>query len=46
MIDTSELTQTDRLNLLQREDLLTVELLEMLHALRKKGNKAAHEGGQ
>ncbi|MED1876058.1 type I restriction-modification system endonuclease [Brevibacillus borstelensis] len=44
MNQTNELTQIDRLSLLQREDLLTEELLDMLHTIRKKGNKAAHEG--
>lgn len=38
-------TQVDRLNQLQREDLLTNEIVEMLHTLRKIGNKAAHEAG-
>lgn len=39
------MTQVDRLNQLQREDLLTDEIVEMLHTLRKIGNKAAHEAG-
>lgn len=38
------LNQIDRLNFLSREDLLTEELLDMLHAIRKQGNKAAHQG--
>lgn len=44
MDETSTLTQLDRLNVLQREDLLTEDLLDILHSIRQKGNKAAHEG--
>lgn len=38
-------TQDDRLRLLKQEDLLTEELLDILHAIRKIGNKANHEEG-
>ncbi|MFC0212744.1 type I restriction-modification system endonuclease [Paenibacillus chartarius] len=38
-------TQVDRLTQLMREDLLTDEISDMLHTLRKIGNKAAHEAG-
>lgn len=38
-------TQDDRLRLLKQEDLLTQELLDILHAIRMIGNKANHEEG-
>lgn len=38
-------TQDDRLRILKQEDLLTEELLDILHAIRKIGNKANHEEG-
>lgn len=44
MDQTNLLTQVERLNVLQNEDLLTDDLLDMLHSIRKSGNKAAHEG--
>ncbi|WP_159887242.1 type I restriction-modification system endonuclease [Paenibacillus puerhi] len=40
-----EWTQVERLSLLRREDLITEEIVDMLHTLRKTGNKAAHEAG-
>ncbi|WP_248930348.1 type I restriction-modification system endonuclease [Paenibacillus hamazuiensis] len=45
MDEAKELTQVERLSQLQREDLLTDEIVDMLHTLRKIGNKAAHEAG-
>ncbi|WP_256760902.1 type I restriction-modification system endonuclease [Cohnella sp. WQ 127256] len=45
MDETRGLTQVDRLSQLQRDDLLTDEVVDMLHTLRKIGNKAAHEAG-
>lgn len=45
MNEKRELTQVDRLAQLQRDDLLTDEIADMLHTLRKIGNKAAHEAG-
>lgn len=39
-----ERQQVDRLNLFRREDILTEELLERFHSIRKLGNKAAHDG--
>lgn len=41
---TYELNQVDRISLLRREDLITEEIQDILHTIRKKGNKAAHEG--
>lgn len=38
-------TQDDRLRLLKQEDLLTQELLDILHAIRMIGNKANHAEG-
>jgi len=43
MDETNELTQVERLARLKREDLLTDEIVDILHTLRKLGNKAAHE---
>lgn len=37
-------TQFARLQLMKRHDILSDELLSIFHALRKKGNKATHEG--
>ncbi|PGW74477.1 type I restriction-modification system endonuclease [Bacillus thuringiensis] len=36
--------QIERLNAIQREGLAEPEMLEIFHLLRKKGNKAAHDG--
>lgn len=38
-----EFTQYDRLAQLKRDGLLTEEVLDILHTLRRAGNKAAHE---
>lgn len=38
-------TQVQRIQLLKKEDLIHPELQEILHTIRKKGNKAAHEPG-
>ncbi|MEK4206443.1 type I restriction-modification system endonuclease [Paenibacillus sp. FSL R10-2788] len=45
MDETKDLTQVDRLSQLKRDDLLTEEIADMLHTLRKIGNKANHEAG-
>lgn len=37
--------QIERLNMIQREGLAELEILDIFHLLRKKGNKAAHDGG-
>ena len=34
--------QIDRINLLRREEILDPELIEIFHALRRKGNQAVH----
>ncbi|MFD1361053.1 type I restriction-modification system endonuclease [Lentibacillus salinarum] len=39
-----ELRQVDRLSELSREDLLNHDLYEILNTIRRKGNKAVHEG--
>ncbi|WP_144569436.1 type I restriction-modification system endonuclease [Bacillus pseudomycoides] len=36
--------QIDRLNTMQREGLAEPEILDIFHLLRKKGNKASHDG--
>lgn len=36
--------QIDRLNTMQREGLTEPEILDIFHLLRKKGNKASHDG--
>ena len=36
--------QVERLNVIQREGLAEAEMLEIFHLLRKKGNKASHDG--
>lgn len=36
--------QIDRLNIMQREGLAEPEILDIFHLLRKKGNKASHDG--
>ncbi|MFD0620354.1 type I restriction-modification system endonuclease [Paenibacillus sp. GCM10027629] len=43
MVETKELTQVDRLSQLKRDDLITDEIEDYLHTLRKIGNKAVHE---
>lgn len=45
MDETKDLTQVERLSQLKRDDLLTEEIADMLHTLRKIGNKANHEAG-
>lgn len=45
MDETKELTQVDRLSQLKRDDLITDEIEDYLHTLRKIGNKAVHESG-
>ncbi|OAS21361.1 type I restriction-modification system endonuclease [Paenibacillus oryzisoli] len=45
MDETKELTQVDRLSQLKRDDLISDEIVDMLHTLRKIGNKANHEAG-
>ncbi|MGF7184102.1 type I restriction enzyme R subunit [Desulfitispora alkaliphila] len=45
MTEASDLSQVDRLGILKRDELVTDELLDMLHTLRKIGNKAVHEPG-
>jgi type I restriction enzyme, R subunit len=42
--ETFDTKQTDRIHVLRREDLITQELEEILETIRKKGNKAMHEG--
>lgn len=42
--ETYDTKQTDRINALRREDLISQELEDILETLRKKGNKAMHEG--
>jgi type I restriction enzyme, R subunit len=42
--ETYDTKQTDRIYALRREDLITQELGEILETIRKKGNKAMHEG--
>ncbi|MDF2947593.1 MAG: hsdR 1 [Bacillales bacterium] len=42
--ETHDTNQTDRINALRRDDLISQELEEILHTIRKKGNKAMHEG--
>ncbi|WP_214630768.1 type I restriction-modification system endonuclease [Paenibacillus agaridevorans] len=45
MDETKELTQVDRLSQLKREDLISDDIVDYLHTLRKIGNKAVHESG-
>jgi type I restriction enzyme, R subunit len=45
MDETKELTQVDRLSQLKRDDLISDEIVEYLHTIRKIGNKAVHESG-
>lgn len=45
MNETKELTQVDRLSQLKRYDLISDEIVDYLHTLRKIGNKAVHESG-
>lgn len=45
MDETKELTQVERLSQLKRDDLITDEIDDYLHTLRKIGNKAVHESG-
>jgi type I restriction enzyme, R subunit len=42
--ETFDTKQTDRIHVLRREDLITQELEDILETIRKKGNKAMHEG--
>ncbi|RXZ00945.1 type I restriction-modification system endonuclease [Fictibacillus sp. S7] len=42
--ETYDTKQTDRIQVLRREDLITQELEDILETIRKKGNKAMHEG--
>lgn len=35
--------QVDRLNYLRRKDIIPIDIIEILHTIRKSGNKAAHE---
>lgn len=43
--ETKELTQVDRLSQLKRDDLISDDIVDYLHTLRKIGNKAVHESG-
>ncbi|MGG4481267.1 type I restriction-modification system endonuclease [Paenibacillus illinoisensis] len=43
--ETKELTQVDRLSQLKRDGLISDEIVDYLHTLRKIGNKAVHESG-
>ncbi|ACT03355.1 type I restriction-modification system endonuclease [Paenibacillus sp. JDR-2] len=45
MDETKELTQVDRLSQLKRDDLISDDIVDYLHTLRKIGNKAVHESG-
>ncbi|MFD0961703.1 type I restriction-modification system endonuclease [Paenibacillus chungangensis] len=45
MDETKELTQVERLSQLKRDDLISDEIVDYLHTLRKIGNKAVHESG-
>lgn len=45
MVETKELTQVERLSQLKREDLISDDIVDYLHTLRKIGNKAVHESG-
>lgn len=45
MDETKELTQVDRLSQLKRDDLISDDIGDYLHTLRKIGNKAVHESG-
>lgn len=45
MDETKELTQVERLSQLKKDDLITDEIEDYLHTLRKIGNKAVHESG-
>ncbi len=45
MDETKELTQVDRLSQLKRDGLISDEIVDYLHTLRKIGNKAVHESG-
>ncbi|MEW9110741.1 MAG: type I restriction-modification system endonuclease [Cytobacillus gottheilii] len=42
--ETYDTKQTDRIRALRREDLISQELEDFLETIRKKGNKAMHEG--
>jgi type I restriction enzyme, R subunit len=42
--ETYDTNQTDRIQALRRDDLISQELEDILHTIRKKGNKAMHEG--
>jgi type I restriction enzyme, R subunit len=42
--ETYDTKQTDRINALKREELITTELENILETIRRKGNKAMHEG--
>lgn len=42
--ETNDTNQTDRIQALRRDDLISQELENILHTIRKKGNKAMHEG--
>lgn len=43
--ESKELSQVERLSQLKREDLISDEIVDYLHTLRKIGNKAVHESG-
>jgi len=45
MDETRELTQIERLSQLKRDDLISDDIVDYLHTLRKIGNKAVHESG-
>ncbi|MHA6482845.1 type I restriction-modification system endonuclease [Paenibacillus sp. strain BS8-2] len=45
LVETHHLNQIDRLNKLKQEDLVPEEVLDLLHSIRKVGNKANHEIG-
>ncbi|UTR16773.1 type I restriction-modification system endonuclease [Salipaludibacillus sp. LMS25] len=42
--ETYDTKQIDRISALRREDLITEDLIDILEIIRKKGNKAMHEG--
>ncbi|MFA9457787.1 type I restriction-modification system endonuclease [Halalkalibacter sp. AB-rgal2] len=42
--ETYDTKQTDRIQALRRDDLITQEIDDILETIRKKGNKAMHEG--
>ncbi|WP_120193992.1 type I restriction-modification system endonuclease [Sinobaca qinghaiensis] len=43
--ESQDISQLDRLRLLKKDGVITEDLEELFHTLRKKGNKAVHQGG-